>query len=181
VLVSTTGAIFDGVQSILGAPAPGNNGVADAMSRVSITLIEPRVGPNLNPNRVRITTPNDRLEFRRRITNTSAAPISALRLRFVELTTLNSPGYAPGTTQSDLRPNTSSSVVLGVPTSIGVASLTGATLTTPPAQPLGGGWNAVLTIPGGPLAVGASIDINVALRVSRVGSYRFLATVESQP
>ncbi|MBX7185770.1 MAG: fibro-slime domain-containing protein, partial [Vicinamibacteria bacterium] len=41
VLVSTTGAIFDGVQSILGAPAPGNNGVADAMSRVSITLIEP--------------------------------------------------------------------------------------------------------------------------------------------
>ncbi|MBX7187522.1 MAG: hypothetical protein K1Y01_20425, partial [Vicinamibacteria bacterium] len=72
-----------------------------------------------------------------------------------------------------------SATVAIAPTSIGATSAAGLTLLTPPAQAMGGGLNSVLTIPGG-LAPGASVDINIALYVARVGGYRFFATIEAQ-
>jgi hypothetical protein len=57
----------------------------------------------------------------------------------------------------------------------------GLTLLTPPVQAAGGGWNSVLTIPGGPLQNGGFIDVNLALRVGRAGAYRVFATAESRP
>ncbi len=125
----------------------------------------------------RVLSGGDRLEFRRRVTNNTGAPITTLRLRFVELTTFQSPGYASAG-QADLRPG--SSLTVGpVTTSLGAVSPLGVTLLTPPGQPLGGGLNSVLSIPGG-LAPGASLDLNIALYVSRVGGYRFFATIEGR-
>jgi hypothetical protein len=45
---------------------------------------------------------------------------------------------------------------------------------------MGGGLNSVLVFPVSPLVNGASIDLNIVLSISRVGNYRFLATVEAR-
>ena len=150
---------------------------------LTIGAIEPNLGANYNPNRIRKTDApggGDRLEFRRRITNNTGATINTLRLRFTELTTFNSPGYTPGITQADLRPNTSLTVSPNIVTSLGSVAPVGLTLGAPPAQPAFGGLNSILTIPGG-LANGASVDVNIALKIFRAGAYRFFATVEAQP
>lgn len=178
VLVSTDGGVYNSVQSILGAPAPANSANQDVYSGVLVEMIEPATGPNNLPNRARLAPP-DRLEFRRRITNNTGGPLAALRLRFMEISTLNGPGYA-SPTQADLRPNTSGTASFTT-VSRGPVTPLGLTLAIPPAQPFGGGWNSVLTIPGGPWPDGASIDLNIALRISRAGSYRFFATVETKP
>ncbi|MBX7187282.1 MAG: choice-of-anchor D domain-containing protein [Vicinamibacteria bacterium] len=177
VLVSTNGAVYDTVQSVLGAPSPTGSGTADIYERLAVSLIEPNANVNMPPNRSRVLAGGDRLEFRRRVTNNTGAPITMLRLRFVELTTFQSPGYATGS-QADLRPG--SSVTVGpMITSFGAVTPVGLTLLTPPGQPLGGGLNSILRIPGG-LASGASIDLNIALYVFRVGGYRFFATIEGR-
>ncbi len=175
-LVATDGGVYNSVQSILGAPLPASTANQDVYASMGIVQVEPNVNVNANPNRVRIPTPVDRLEFRRRVTNNSGTTIAGIRARFVNLATLNSPGYS-NPTQADLRPNTSATTSI-TPTSIGVSSVQGLVLLTPPAQPIGGGWNSSLVFPGG-LAPGASIDVTFALRVSRVGSYVFLATLET--
>ncbi|MBX7185738.1 MAG: Ig-like domain repeat protein [Vicinamibacteria bacterium] len=178
-LVSTNGGVYNTVQSVLGAPSPTNGNTRDVYDSLTVSLIEPSLNVNAGPNRVRILAGGDRLEFRRRITNNSASPIASLRLHFMDLTTFQSPGYSPGTSQADLRPNTSATVSIVPTTSTGVTSVSGLTLITPPAQSMGGGLNSILTIPGG-LAPGASVDINIALFVTRVGGYRFFATIEGQ-
>lgn len=177
VLVATDGAVYNSVQSILGAPSPSNSANRDVLAGVAVSLIEPAAGANDAPNRVRVYTPVDRFELRRRITNNTGAALDAIRLRVVDLTTLNSPGYATPT-QADLRPNTSDTVSITA-TSIGVTSAAGLTLLTPPAQLSGGAWNSILTVPGGPLANGASIDVNIALAISREGTETFTFTVET--
>ena len=95
-----------------------------------------------------------------------------------DLSTLNSPGYS-NPAQADLRPGSGPNGSIAA-TSIGVTSLTGLTLLAPPVQAIGGGVNSVLLLPVAPLANGASIDINIVLNISRVGSYRFFITVEAQ-
>ena len=181
-LAATDGVLYNGVQSVLGAPAPTGINTWDTYSGLIIGMVEPLVGPNNNPNRIRKNDApggGDRLEFRRRITNNTGAAITSLRLRFTEITTFNSPGYTPGITQADLRPNTSITVAPNIVTSLGSLAPLGLTLVTPPAQAIGGGLNSIITIPGG-LGIGASIDVNISLRVSRVGAYRFFATVEAK-
>ena len=179
-LVATNGASYNGVQSILGAPAPTGANLRDVYSGLNIQMAEPLVGPNLNPNRIRTGSGNSgTLEFRRRITNNTGASITAIRLRVTDLSTFNSPGYT-NPTQADLRPGSGSTFATIAATSINVTSLTGLTLKTPPAQAIGGGVNSVLVLPVAPLANGASIDLNIRLNISRIGSYRFFITVEAQ-
>lgn len=177
VLVATDGAVYNSVQSILGAPSPSHSANRDVLAGVTVSLIEPAAGANDAPNRVRVYTPVDRFELRRRVTNNTGAALGAIRLRVVDITTLNSPGYATPT-QAELRPNSSATEAITA-TSIGVTSVTGLGLLTPPAQSSGGGWNSVLTVPGGSLANGASIDVNIALAISREGTETFTFTVET--
>ncbi|MBX7185197.1 MAG: hypothetical protein K1Y01_08655 [Vicinamibacteria bacterium] len=179
VLVATDGALYNGVQAVLGSPAPTRMAFADVYSGLTVALIEPNLGINAPPNRARVLAGGDRLEFRRRITNNTASTITSLRLHFTELTTYQSPGYSPGTSQADLRPNTGPTAAIAPTTSTGVTSVSGLTLLPPPTQAIGGGLNSILLIPGS-LAPGASLDINIALYITRVGSYRFFATVEGQ-
>lgn len=177
VLVATNGGSYSSVQSILGAPSPSNSANQDISSGLGIGLIEPSAAADASPNRVFLVSPSDRVELRRRITNNTGASVPALRLRVVEVSTFNSPGYATPT-QADLRPMTSSTASIAT-TSIGVTSAAGLTLLTPPTQSSGGGWNSILTIPGGGLANGASVDVNIALAVARAGTETFSITVET--
>jgi hypothetical protein len=169
------------VVSVLGAPSPIGGAYRDVLSGLSIQLAEPTTNMNNPPNRIRTGGgQTGTLEFRRRITNNTGGALTALRLRFVDLTTLNSPGYStPAPVQADLRPASGPDGTIA-PTSIGVTSLSGLTLITPPAQPIGGGLNSVLLLPATPLAHGASVDVNIVLGISRVGNFRFLATVEGR-
>jgi hypothetical protein len=61
----------------------------------------------------------------------------------------------------------------------------GTTLETPPAQPLGGGFNSSATTStitlAQPLAPGASINLQFLLGVQTTGSFKFFFNVEALP
>jgi hypothetical protein len=148
--------------------------------------VEPNVGPGVAPNKVRINGPIPNypigaLEFRRRYTNNTEAAVTRLRFRAVNMTTLQSPGYTPGTAQADLRLTTGPDVSFG-PTSINASLAKGLTLDTPPSQPLGGGWNSTATLVlGTPLAPGDWVDVNLRVGLIRGGVFQFFVNVEALP
>lgn len=189
VFVSTNAAAYGGVQSVLGAPGPENRtSPIQRNAQLTVSLIEPNQSAALSPNRVRDFTPTTNgalgtLSIRRRFTNVTANPVTMLRFRIVELTTLNSPGYSPGGAQADLRALDGSS--FDVTTSIGSLTVNGSTIEQPSPllQPIGGGLNSTWTvaIPGGTLEPGASIDLHFLLGVQQSGIFRFYINVEVLP
>jgi hypothetical protein len=120
------------------------------------------------------------LSIQRRFKNTTALPVTRLRFRVVDITTLGSP--VASSPQADMRVLTSTGVVTN---SQGqeVVTVTGLTLETPPAQMNGGGLNSTLTValPGGALAPGNTIDVQFLLGVQQQGNFRFLVNVEALP
>ena len=175
----------------LGAPGPANLAAPVMGNIVTNALLDSCVA-NAPPNMVRDFTsdpPNNStfgtLDVRRTFTNTSGAPITALRFRIIDLTTFPAPsGYA------DLRPRTSTNMIVTVdrpPCGAGTSNITvfGTTLDQPPAQPNGGGFGSTLTVPsvsiGTPLAAGASIDVHFLLGIQQTGRARFAITVEGTP
>jgi hypothetical protein len=118
------------------------------------------------------------LSIQRRFKNSTNTPITRLRFRVVDITTLNSP-VGPGP-QADLRVLSSTGVVTN---SQGqeVVTVTGLTVEQAPAPSGGGGLNSTLTVvlPGGMLAPGNTIDVQFLLGVQQQGSFRFLVNVEA--
>jgi hypothetical protein len=186
--VSTDGGLYGGVQSILGAPGPENSGnPVQRNGVIKASLIDGSAASTAPPNRVRsgqiqpgVPNAYGTLSIQRRFKNTTALPVTRLRFRVVDITTLNSP--AAGSPQADLRVLSSTGVVTN---SQGdeVITVTGLTLETPPAQTNGGGLNSTLTVvlPGGALAPGNSIDVQFLLGVQEQGNFRFLVNVEALP
>jgi hypothetical protein len=154
------------------------------------SLVDPCVAATSSPNRVRDLTddpsePNDTfgtLTFRRKFTNNTGANVTRLRFRITDITTFPVPS---GT--ADLRPLTSSSVVVSISASCGGGTTTvqGTTLEEPPNQPNGGGFNSSLSAGtitlATPLAPGASINVQFRNGVQQVGAFRFFITVEALP
>jgi hypothetical protein len=189
-LVSTGGGAIGGAQSILGAPGPENlYGPAERNARLKSSLISPCTGQSTDPDstcaRVRIQTsepnaPQGTLLIRRRWTNKTGAALTRLRFRVVDITTLNSPGYAPGNGQADLRVLDSQNRTVGQ----GTIALRGMTVEdAPPAQTSGGGLNTSVRVGdvtlSAPLAHGASINVEFRLGVAQPGTFRFVVNVES--
>jgi hypothetical protein len=187
--VSIDGGTYGGVQSILGAPGPENKPASPVQRNavVKASLVEPTVASTAPPNRVRSGrlepgVPNafGTLSIQRRFKNTTNDPITRLRFRVVDITTLNTPlASAP---QADMRVLSSTGTVTN---SQGeeVITVTGLTLEEPPAQANGGGLNSTLTValPGNMLAPGSSIDVQFLLGVQQQGNFRFLVNVEALP
>lgn len=175
-------------QGILGAPGPEN--LASPIQRnatIKPSLIEPQLPSSAVPNRVRDSTPNGcggrncalgTLDIRRRFKNNSGQPITRLRFRVVDITTLNTPN--PGGAQADLRLLTSPD--LPITTSLGTLTVRGTIVEQPPTQPGGGGLNssATINLPGiiGP---GVTVDVRFLVGVEAGGSFRFLINVEALP
>jgi hypothetical protein len=142
------------------------------------------VAANAPPNRVRsgIIDPGGpnafgTLSIQRKFTNTLAVPVTRLRFRIVDLTTINNrPAGA-----ADLRVLSSTGVVRNSAGTI-VRTVNGLTLEAPP-QPNGGGLNSALTVvlPGGMLAPGNSIEVQFLLGVQEQGSFSFFVNVEALP
>lgn len=189
VLISATGdfTLAAGTTAVqLGAPGPEN--LASPVQRnaaIKASLIDPAQPSSASPNRVRsgqVVTNGafGTLSIQRRFTNTTPDPITRLRFRVVDITTLNSPvATAP---QADLRVLSSTGTVTNSAGAT-VVTVTGLTLEEPPTQPNGGGLNSSLTVipPNGSLASGSTIDVQFLLGVQAEGNFRFLVNVEALP
>ncbi|MFN2596636.1 MAG: carboxypeptidase regulatory-like domain-containing protein [Pyrinomonadaceae bacterium] len=191
VLVSTSNlAAPTGALPVSGAPAPENlYSPVTRNSQIKGTYIDPGcVGTGTDPAsacaRVRVTTPvaggaAGTLSIRRRWTNRTSTPVTALRFRVVDLTTLGS--RQPG--EADLRALSSSNVSVTTTTGTSVPLKALVLEQTPPSQPNGGGVNSSLRVGsitlGTPLAPGASVDVEFRLGVQTDGTYRIFINVEA--
>ena len=174
----------------LGAPGPEN-----LTSPVRVELgtrnLDTGVSSTAVPNRERRSVPVTNgplgtLEIRRTFTNTTGAPITKLRFRVTDITTLGTaPTCGSGSSLcADVRALTSTDEP-AVATSAGPVSTFGVTLEEPPAQPSGGGYNSsldtrVITLET-PLANGDSINIHFTLGIVRGGTFRFFVSFEAVP
>jgi len=196
--VDTNGTSAGGGQR-LGAPGPQNLG-SPINRNLPVLLLDATVGASVPGNRVRDFTsdpPNNStfgtLSLRRRITNNTGANVTRLRYRIIDITTFPAPSGI-----ADLRPRTSSSVVVsgvndaatclaanGIATTPCSVTVLGTTLEQPPSQPNGGGFNSSLssgTITlGTPLAPGASIQVQFLLGIQQTGTFKFFFNLEALP
>ena len=146
---------------------------------VLASLIDPTTSRSAAPNFVRVGSGNSgTVSIRRHFTNNTGAPVSSLRFRVTDITTLNSPVAAPP--QADFR--LTDSVDQTVFTGLGVVNVRGTTLEMP-GQFNGGGLNSTVTValPKEGLAQGSSIDVQFLLNVVQTGRYRFFVSVEAAP
>jgi hypothetical protein len=177
--VSTTGGIWNGIQSVLGGPAPesvnsARRGNLPGNALPAASLLDTNVQPHAQPNESRDYQPvgngaQGTLEIRRKITNTTGAPITKLRLRVTDIT-----GYPAMSGMADLRvlSSTDTSVQLSNGATVAVK---GTTVDQALTQFLGGGLNSSLSVAlaGGSLAAGASVNIRIVFGVMQTGDYRF--------
>src|SRR5262245_57309988 len=194
VLVDTTGAVLNGVSSILGAPGPERAPTMTAYTTTSapiqknstfgVAIIDPLKAPSAAPNRVRDFTSVSNgtfgtLKIRRRFTNNTGLPVVALRYRVVDITSFSS-FIPPG--QADVRALDSplQSITLTDLSSVTSQALT---LQQPATQTLGGGLNSTLTegviTTTAPLANGASTIVEFNLGVMWTGLFRFYVNIEA--
>jgi predicted extracellular nuclease len=188
----------------LGAPGPENlTSPVNRGATIKGSLIDPGcTGPATVPTqacpRYRDSTPspgsptsaNGTLSLRRRFTNNTGQPVTRLRFRIVDVTTFPQAQVFAGT--ADVRAITSSDQPAfcqgtgGGCTSVGSPiTINGTTLESPPAQPIGGGYNSTLSVGtitfGTPLAAGDSLNVQFLLGVQTPGSFRFFVIIEALP
>ena len=180
IFISTTGGIFSTRASKLGAPGPENlsspiNGVLPGAAAggdlITPSPLDSTHPVNAAPNEVRDPTQvtngaHGTLSLRRTFTNNSSVPVTQLRFRVIDLTTLPSPA---GT--ADLRLLTSSDVMVTVGGN--PVTVRGTTLETPPAQAKGGGINSTFSVsavsPATPLAPGDSVSVQFLFGINQEG------------
>jgi hypothetical protein len=190
VFVSTSGAALGAAQPALGAPGPENlYSPPTRNSQIKASYVDPGcVTTSADPAgacaRVRVATPvvngpQGTLSIRRKWTNLADAPVTRLRFRIVNLSTLGNRDAG----EADLRVLSSPDVtVTGTNGAVNLQAL--ALEQAPPAQASGGGLNSSLRVGSitlaSPLAPGASVNIEFRLGVQTEGSYRFFVNVEAQ-
>jgi hypothetical protein len=172
--------------SLLGAPGPENLNSPPLNRNINATLLDPAVSSSQPPNRERRPTvePNadlGTLLIRRTLTNFTGQPVSRLRFRVIEITSLGLPA-AECVGCADVRALTS---LDGESASGGqVVTVRGIRLEEPPSQPSGGGLNASLSADfitlATPLLPGESVNIVFKLGVMRTGNFRFYVVIEAQ-
>lgn len=189
--VATNGGVYGSLVAILGPPGPENRfSPIQRNATLPITVLDPAVAASVAPNRVRDTTavgPNaavGTLTMRRTVTNNTGTNITKLRFRIIDITTLNTPGYVAGGSQSDMRVLNSSDAMVTVTGGQSVL-VRGTTVETPPNQANGGGLNSTLSVGvislSQPLAPGQSVKVQIVLGVQQSGSFRFFFNVEALP
>jgi CSLREA domain-containing protein len=186
----------------LGAPSPENlSGVVQRNSSFGFNPLDRSVSTSVSPNRVRDfnSDPANNSQFgtlsiRRRVTNSTASPVTRLRFRVVEVTTFPRPNA--GT--ADLRARSSVSVSVsnvgdvdtclsatGSSTTPCTVTVKGTTLEEPATQPNGGGFNSSISAGAitlaTPLQPGESLSVQFLLGIQQTGSFRFLINIEALP
>ena len=197
VFVNTDGTSTGGPVPRLGAPGPENlSSPIDRNASMPVVAVDASIGTSAPPNRVRDLTSDPAnnstfgtLDIRRRVVNQTGNPVTRLRFRIIDITTI----FAPGNF-ADLRARTSGSVVVSGVNDAGTCSpspapcsitIQGTTLEQPPSQPNGGAFNSTysagtITL-GTPLAPGASVNVRFLLGIQQTGNFRFFLNVEALP
>ena len=177
----------------LGAPGPENlSSPIQRNAEMPVLNLDGTVNSAALPNRARDFTSDPAnnstfgtLDIRRRVLNATGAPVTRLRFRIVDISTLPAPAGI-----ADLRPRTSTNMVVNgindVDTCLGEAPCTvpvsGTTLEEPPGQPIGGGFNSSLSSDSitlaTPLAPGEFINVHFLLGVMQTGSFKFYVNIE---
>ena len=190
--VDTSGASA-GAGQRLGAPGPENlSSPIQRNAEMPALILDGTVSSAALPNRARDFTSDPAnnstfgtLDIRRRIFNVTGLPVTRLRFRIVDISTLPAPAGI-----ADLRPRTSTNIeVNGINdpnTCLGetpcTVSVFGTTLEQPPNQPIGGGFNSSLSSDtvtlATPLAHGEFIDVHFLLGVQQTGSFKFYVNIE---
>jgi hypothetical protein len=208
-LYADTGATDLGPSRRLGAPGPEN--LSGPITRVFdpglvVSRLDSTVADDAAPNRVRNTTPGapqnstfGTITFRRRFTNNVGQPITRLRFRIVDITTLPSIGSgcvvepAPSICAADLRALSANNSVVTINDASVCAPASapcnvvvqGTTLETPPNQAFGGGFNSSWSADGvtaaTPLGVGESINLQFVAGLQQTGVDRLYVLVEALP
>lgn len=173
----------------LGAPGPEN--LASPVvnnSSINGSLLDPAVGASSPPNRERRPNvePNANLGvllIRRTVTNNTGFPVSRLRFRVINITTVGTPAAeCGGTPCADVRGLTSQDGEAGVGGQ--VVQVRGVRLEDPPSQPFGGGYNASLSADfitlATPLPDGQSVNLVFKVGIMREGPFRFILNIEAQ-
>jgi hypothetical protein len=158
----------------------------DAGDNISHSAVDPAQPDNASPNVVRdlVSDPANnatfgKLSIRRTYTNNTAAALTALRFRIINLTTFPAPAGV-----ADLRPSNSFATVVAL-TGGGTAVAEGADLDQPPSQPNGGGFNS--SIRGSvvnlinPLPDGVSVSFNFVMGIQQKGCYSLALVAEALP
>lgn len=179
--VEVNGATSSRRTTILGVPGPENSlSPTQRNAIIKASLIAPTVLPAAPPNRVRsgqggLPGSFGTLSIQRRFKNSTGAPVTRLRFRVVNISTLNSP--AATDPEADLRVLSSTGFVTNSQ-GTEVVTVTGLTLEEPPSQANGGGLNSALTVvlPGGALAAGSTINLvpqmeSTIIRAARTSSF----------
>jgi hypothetical protein len=173
----------------LGAPGPENL-ASPIVNNTTITamLLDPSAATSSTPNRDRspVVEPNADLGtmlIRRTIVNNTGLPVSRLRFRIINITTIGTPSSeCPGAGCADIRGLTSQDGEAGVGGQ--VVTVRGVRLEEPPTQPLGGGYNASLSADfitlATPLPAGGSVNVVFKLGVMRSGPFRLIFNIEAQ-
>jgi len=182
-LAAPDAGVYGATQSQRGAPGPeSSTSPVQRNAALAVSLIDPSQPATASPNRERDFTPGSgptalgTFEFRRRFTNTTGAPITAFRIRVIDISTTGTPSLG---FPADLRALTAGDTTANG----GTIQITGTTLESPSDAVNGGGLNSslVVPIPGGSLAPGASINVRLLLGVVQVGVYRFYVNLEALP
>ncbi|HEV2706222.1 MAG TPA: lamin tail domain-containing protein [Pyrinomonadaceae bacterium] len=173
---------------VLGAPAPENlSSPIQRNGQIGAAPLDPSISPSQPPNRERRpnVVPNGNLGtliFRRTYTNNTGAPVTRLRFRVINITTIGTENTCGGVICADVRALSSSDGESGSP-NIGVVTVRGVRLEEPPAQPNGGGFNSSLSADfvtlATPLPPGESVNIQFVLGVMRAGTFRFFFNIEA--
>ena len=186
IFVDTNGTAA-GAGQRLGAPGPENlAGARDAGNNINHSKVDPAQADNASPNVARdfVSDPSNnatfgKLSIRRKFTNNTGVPLTALRFRVINLSTFPSPS---GT--ADLRPSTSFATVVPL-TGGGVEVAEGTDLEVPPQQANGGGFNSsirgsiVNTI--NPLPNGVGVSFNFVMGIQQTGCYQLALVAEALP
>jgi len=181
------GTFPDITGNLLGAPGPENLRSPVVRSDIAVALLDPTVAASQPPNRERRpnVVPNGNLGtliIRRTFTNNTGQPVTRLRFRVAQITTLGNENTCGGTVCADVRALTSPDGEAGVQGQ--VVQVRGVRLEEPPAQPNGGGFNSSLSADSitlsTPLLPGESVNIQFVLGIMRNGTFRFFFNIEAQ-
>jgi hypothetical protein len=167
-----------GVTPVLGAPGPENVHSPVLETNIFVDRFDQTVGTNAAPNRFRDLTPVTNgalgtLSFRRKVQNMTGQPVTRLRFRIKQISTLNAP---PAFGAADLRALTSGAITVnGQP-------VEGTVVEEPATQAIGGGWNTSWSVAlPGPLAPAAAINVQYVVGVQMGGSFTIFINVEALP
>lgn len=182
-LVSTSGGIVGGLQSMLGSPSP--TGLADPWQHtfvLSSTLADPGVSANAAPNRVAIGVrpgvPGN-LQVRRWITNTTAGTVTTLRVRLHSLSEANGLPYVSGlpvgTVTATLRAVNPATPTTEVTVSSVPMAVQNLSIDAPATAVPGGGLNTTYTVdlPPDGLGQGQSVLVGFTFAADTGGTFWF--------